>query len=53
MCSAWSQVIPNVWAIVCLDREGGALFKPMGEMRNLSTKAVTMDQFLYLNNVLR
>lgn len=53
VCSAWAQVIPNVWAIVCLDREGGALFKPVGIMQNLSSGAVTMDEFLYLNGVLR
>jgi hypothetical protein len=49
-CSQWSQVIPSVWAIVCLDRDG-ALFKPYGEMRNNSASPVTMDQFIYLNGL--
>lgn len=49
LCSSWEQVIPNVWAIVCLDRSG-ALFQPYGEMRNYSAVPVTMDQFIYLNS---
>jgi hypothetical protein len=48
LCSSWDQVIPNVWAIVCLDRSG-ALFKPYGEMRNYSARPVTMDEYLFLN----
>lgn len=51
-CGNWAQVIPNVWAIICLDRSG-ALFQPYGEMRNYSASPVTMDQFLSLNGVVR
>lgn len=49
LCGSWDQVIPSVWAIVCLDRSG-ALFQPYGEMRNHSAHPVTMDQFIYLNS---
>jgi hypothetical protein len=51
VCGSWSQVIPNVWAIICLDRSG-ALFQPYAEMQNLSSTGVTMDVFVYLNNTL-
>lgn len=49
VCGSWTQVIPNVWAIICLDRNGGALFQPYAEMRNQSGSAVTMDVFTFLN----
>jgi hypothetical protein len=48
VCSSWDQVIPNVWAIICLDRSG-ALFQPYGEMRNYSSSPVSMDEYLFLN----
>jgi hypothetical protein len=48
-CSAWDQVTPGVWAIICLYRSGGALFQPIATVVNQSGLPVAVDEFVYLN----
>jgi hypothetical protein len=47
-CSAWQQVAPNVWAIICLYRQG-VLYQPIATVQNYTDRTVAYDTFVYLN----